>query len=212
MKLFTPQLFRSSADVRSTGAVKNTSNPSGRALTWCASNGVFPVHTSRCSPHCARPVAPQPRLVCPTYIEPSFPQTWRNTPDMNPSRKGNTTPWYTPSTFSSATRMILLCPWSPTNSWPANGPNEPRVESTRIADVEIPRMPCGNHTAGVLRCGTRLATSNFGSPVSGMSLTLSVTPELGSPDHLSPFTLPMKSPFSTWLIPPEPTQSPLFSA
>ena len=70
---------------------------------------------------------------------------------------------------------------------------------------------CGNHTAGVLRCGTFFATSNFGSPVSGMSSTFSVTGDPGSPDHLSPFTLPMKSPFSTWLIPPEPTQSPWFS-
>ena len=108
--------------------------------------------------------------------------------------------------------MILLCPWSPTNSWPANGPNAPRVESTRIADVEMPRMPCGNHTAGVFRCGTLFATSNLGSPVSGMSLTLSVTVDPGSPLHLSPFGLPTKSPFSTCVIPPEPTQSPWFSA
>ena len=92
MKLLTAQLAGFSAVARSTGAVKKISKPSGRALTWCASNGVFPVHTSRCRPYCARPVAPQPRLVCPTYIEPSLPHAWRNTPDMNPSRKPNTAP------------------------------------------------------------------------------------------------------------------------
>ena len=107
--------------------------------------------------------------------------------------------------------MILLCPWSPTNSWPANGPNAPRVESTRIDDVEIPITVCGNHTAGVLSFGTRLATSCFGSPVSGMSLTVSFTGDSGSADHLSPFGFPTKSPFSTWVMCPEPTQSPWFS-
>ena len=107
--------------------------------------------------------------------------------------------------------MILLWPWSPTNSWPANGPKPPRVESTRIADVEMPMMVWGNQTAGVLRCGTRFATSNFGSPVSGMSDLVSVTGDPGSPDHLRPMGLPMKSPDSTWEMPPEPTQSPWFS-
>jgi hypothetical protein len=48
----------------------------------------------------------------------------------------------------------------------------------------------------------------YGSPVSGMSLTFNVTGEPGSPDHLSPFGFPSKSPSFTWLIPPEPTQSP----
>ena len=69
----------------------------------------------------------------------------------------------------------------------------------------------------LLRFGPRTEVFDTGNPITvpvgegTLGRVFNVTGDPGSLDHLSPFTFPMKSPFSTWLMPPEPTQSPWFS-
>ena len=123
------------------------------ARTAFISKGILPFQMRRWNPSFLSPAEPQPRFVSPTNIEPSCPHVIRKTPDWKLFLKSKDAPWYSPFTFSRKIRDILLCPWSPTKICPSNGPNLPPVLSTINSELEMPKIPCGNHTAGTRTSG-----------------------------------------------------------